>query len=89
MIPIKTEQSNIRVHTSTKLTPILASSNKNEGYVYKLLKDTRKKTKPKFQVNDFVRTADLSKTFSEGDRTNWLYKLHKITEFINDKTTGY
>ena len=31
-----------------------------------------------------VRTADLKKTFSKGDTTNWSYKLHKIGEFFND-----
>ena len=35
-------------------------------------------------MNNLVRTADLKKTFSKGDTTNWSYKLYKITEFIND-----
>ena len=51
--------------------------------------DKRKKTKPKFQVNDLVRTADLKKTFSKGDTTNWSYKLHKITEIINDTIPSF
>ena len=78
------KQCNNRVHTSTKLTPIQASNKKNEGYVYKILLDKRLKIKTKFQVNDFVRVADLNKTFSKGDTMNWSYKLCKITEFIND-----
>ena len=45
--------------------------------------------KPKFQVNDLVRTADLKKTFSKGDTTNWSYKLYKITELINDTVPSY
>ena len=44
---------------------------------------------PKFQVNDLVRTADLEKTFSKGDTTNWSYKLYKITEIINDTIPSY
>ena len=44
---------------------------------------------PKFQVNDLVRTADLKRTFSKGDTTNWSYKLYKITEKINDTIPNY
>ena len=72
-----------------KLTPIQASLKKNEGFVYKNLLDKRKKTKPKFQVNDLVRTADLKKTCSKSDTTNWSYKLYKITEIINDTIPSY
>ena len=64
ILPVITKQYNNRVHSSTKLTPIHASSKKNEGYVYKNLIDERKKIKTKFQINDLVRTADLKKTFS-------------------------
>ena len=38
---------------------------------------------------DLVRTADLKKTFSEGDTVNWSYKLYKITEFINVPIPSY
>ena len=71
------------------MTPIQASLKKNEGYVYKNLLDKRKKVKPKFQIYDLVRTADLKKTFSKGDTTNWSYKLYKITEIINDTIPNY
>ena len=71
------------------MTPIQASLKKNEGYVYKNLLDKRKKVKPKFQINDLVRTADLKRTFSKGDTTNWSYKLYKITEIINDTVPSY
>ena len=84
-----TKQYNNKVHSSTKLTPIQASLKKNEGYVYKNLLDKRKKVKPKFQINDLVRTADLKKTFSKGDTTNWSYKLYKITEIFNDTIPSY
>ena len=78
-----------RVHSSTKLTPIQASVKKTEGYVYKNLLDKRKKIKPKFQINDRVRVADLKKTFSKGDRTDWSCKLYKIKEIINDTIPSY
>ena len=71
------------------MTPIQASLKKNDGYVYKNLLDKRNKIKPKFQINDLVRTADLKKTFSKGDTTNWSYKLYKITENNNDTIPSY
>ena len=89
VLPTITKQYNNRIHSSTKLTPIQASLKKNEGYVYKNLLDKRKKVKPKFQINDLVRTADLKKTFSKGDTTNWSYKLYKITEIINETIPSY
>ena len=89
VLPTITEQYNNKIHSSTKLTPIQASLKKNEGYVYKNLLDKRKKVKPKFQINDLVRTADLKRTFSKGDTTNWSYKLYKITEIINDTIPTY
>ena len=84
-----TKQYNNKTHSSTKLTPTQASLKKNEGYVYKNLLDKRKKVKPKYEIGDLVRTADLKKTFSKGDTTNWSYKLYKITEIINDTIPSY
>ena len=89
ILPTITKQYNNRVHSSTKLTPIQASMKKNEGFVYKNLLDKRKKIKPKYKIGNLVRTADLKKTFSKGDTTNWSYKLYKITEIINDTIPSY
>ena len=89
VLPVITKQYNNRVHSSTKLSPKDASLKKNEGFVYKNLLDKRKKVIPKFQINDLVRVADLKKTFSKGDTTNWSYKLYKITEIINDTIPAY
>ena len=83
-MPTITKQYNYRVPISTELTPIQATSKKNEGFVYRNSLEKRKKNKPKFQLNDLVRTADLKKTFSKGDTTNWSYELYKITEKIDD-----
>ena len=71
------------------MTPIQASLKKNEGYVYKNLLDKREKIKPKHEIGDLVRTADLNKTFSKGDTTNWSYNMYKITEIINDTFASY
>ena len=84
-----TKQYNNRIVSSTKLTPIQASLKKNEGYVYKNLLDKRNKIKPQYERADLVRTADLKKTFSKGDTTDWFYKLYKITEIIIDIIPSY
>ena len=89
VLPTITKQYSNRIHSSTKLTPIQASLKKNEGFVYKNLLDKRKKITPKFQINDLVCTADLKKTFSKGDTTNWFYKLYKPSEIINDIIAAY
>ena len=89
VLPTITKQYNNRIHSSTKLTAIQASLKKNESYVYKNILDKRKKIKPKFEIGDLVRTADLKKTFSKGDMTNWSYKLYQITEIINDTIPSY
>ena len=87
--PKITKQYNNKVLSSTKLTPIQASLQKNEGYVYKNLLDKQKKIKPKYEKGDLVRTADLKKTFSKSDTTNWSYKIYKITEIVNDTIPSY
>ena len=84
-----TKQYNRRIHSSTKLTPIQASLKKNEGYVYKNLLDKRKKIKPRYEIGDLVRTADLKRTFSKVDTTNWSFKLYKITGIIDDTIPSY
>ena len=89
ILPAITKQYNNTVHSSTKLTPKDASLKKNEGYVYKNLLDKRKKIKPKYEIGDLVGTADLKKTFSKGDTTNWSYKLYKITEILNETIPSY
>ena len=87
VLPKLPKQYRSRIHSTTNLTPIQASLRKNEGYVYNNSSDKRNKIKPKFQINDLVRTADLKKIFSKGDTTIWPYKLYKITEIINDTIT--
>ena len=80
MLSTITKHSKNRVHTSTETTPIQTSLEKNEGLVDKNLLAKRNKVKPKFQVNDPVRTADLKKTFSKGDKIGLIYciKLVKL-----------
>ena len=89
VLPTITKRNNNKIHSSTKLTPIPASLKRNEGYVYKNLLDKREKVKPKLQINDVVRSADLKRFCSKGDTTNWSYILYKITEIINDTIPSY
>ena len=70
-------------------TPTQASLKKNERYAYNNLLDKRKKMNPKFQVNDLVRTADIKKTFSKSDTTNWSNKVYKNLEKFNDTIPRY
>ena len=80
---ITTKQYKKRVHTSTKLTPIQVSLKKIEVFVYQNLLDKQKRVEPKFQVKDFLRAADLKRTFSKGDTTDWSYKLNVITQIVH------
>ena len=53
------------------MTPIQASKKSNENEVYSTLTDKREVWKPKFNLGKLVRTADLKKVFSKGDKTNY------------------
>ena len=61
ILPTITKQCKNRIHSSTKLTLIQASSQKSEGCFYRDLPVKRKKETPKLQVNDLVRTVDIKK----------------------------
>ena len=61
ILPTITKQYNVREHSSNKLTPIQASLQKTEEFVYNNLLDKRKKINPKFQVNVLLRVADFKK----------------------------
>ena len=89
LLPAISKQYINRIHSSTKLTPTEVCLKNNEGYVYKILLDKRKKTKPKFHVNNLVKTEDLKKTFSKSDTTNRSYKLYKFTNIGNDTLPSY
>ena len=88
-LPIIVKQYNKRIHSSTKLTPIQAGLEKNEGFAYNILSDKRKRIEPKIQVEVLLRTVDLNKTFSKSDTTNWSHNSYKITEIINDALPSY
>ena len=80
---------NNTIHHSTKMTPIQASKKSNEVEVYSNLKDNREVRKPRYKLDQLVRTADIKRVFSKGDSTNWSYKVYTITEVIHDTITRY
>ena len=83
------KQFNNNVHHSTKMTPVQASKKTNEKLVYSNLQDKRRKLNPKYKLGQLVRTADTKRVFSQGDSTNYSYKLYKITEIIHDTIRSY
>ena len=71
------------------MTPIQASKKSNEELVLTNLQDRRVKQKPKFDLGQLFRTADIKKVFSKGDSTNYSYKFYTITEVIHDTIPTY
>ena len=69
---------NFTIHQSIKKKPIDASKKVNEKIVFSKFQDKRQKPKPKNNVGDLVRTADIKKV-SKGDSINYSYKLYPIT----------
>ena len=88
-LPSVIKKYNNTIHHSTKMTPIQASKKLNQKLVYNNLKDDREVLKPKFNLGQLVRMADIKKVFSKGDSTNYSYKLYTITEVIHDTIPSY
>ena len=89
VLPTLTKHDNNRIHFSTKVTPKQESSRKNERFAFEILVGERTKIQLKYKIDVLVRTADLRKTFSKTDTTNWSYNIYKITEFVNDTLPSY
>ena len=88
-LPSVIKQHNNTIHHSIKMTPAQASIKSNEKVVYSNLQDRRVQQRPKYNLGQLVRTADIRKVFSKGDSTNYSYKLYTITEGIHDTITSY
>ena len=88
-LPSIIKQYNNTVHHSIKMKPIDASKKSNQKLVYNNLKDDREVLKPKFNLGQLVRTADIKRVFSKGDSTNYSYRLYTITEVIHDTIPSY
>ena len=57
--------------------------------MYNNLRDNREIQKPKFQLGQLVRTADIKHVISKRDSTNWSYKLYTVNELLHDKIPSY
>ena len=88
-LPTVIKQYNNTIHHSMKMTPVEASKKTDEKIVHSNLKDNREIQKPKFKLGQIVCTADIKRVFSNGDSTNWSYKLYTITEVIHDTIPSY
>ena len=88
-LPSVIKQYSNTIHSSIKMTPIQASKKSNEKEVYSNLQDRRVKQQPKFKLGDLVRTSDVKRVFSNGDSTNYSYKLYTITEIIHETIASY
>ena len=71
------------------MTPLQASIKSNERKVYSNLQDKGKKLNPTLKLGQLVRTADIERVFSNGDSTNYSYKLYTITKVIQDTIPSY
>ena len=71
------------------MTPNQASKESNERKVYFNLQDRRVRQKPKFNLGQLVRTADIKRVFSKGDSTNYSYNLYTITEILHHTIPSY
>ena len=88
-LPSGIKQYNNTIHHSTKMIPIPASKKSNEKLVFSNLKDNREVRKPKLNLGQLFRTADIKRVLSKGDGSNWSYKLYTITEVIHDTIPSY
>ena len=88
-LPSVNKQYNNTIHGSVKMTPDQASKKSNEDEVLSDIKDKREFRKPKFNLGQLVRTADIKNVFSKGDSINWKNKLHRVNEIIHDTIPSY
>ena len=63
-LPSVIKQYNNTNHSSIKMTPTQASKKVNEKIVYNNLKDNREVQKPKFNLGQLIRAADIKKNSS-------------------------
>ena len=88
-LPSVFNKNNNTIHNSTKMTPNQAFKKSNEKAVFDNLQDRRVKQIPQLNLGQLVRTADIKRVFSNGDSSNYSYKLYTITEVIHDTIPSY
>ena len=74
---------NETIHSSTKMTPVEASKEKNENKVWLNLYSIPKPGKdPKFSVGDKVRITKKKETFEKGYTPRWTEEVFSIDEVL-------
>ena len=69
--------------SATKLTQLRASSRMKRGYVHNNFSHKGKRIRPKCKLGFFL-DCKREKKFSDGDTTNWSYKIKTTKESIFD-----
>ena len=81
---------NETVHSSTKITPIEASKEKNENKVWLNLYSISKAGKdPKYSVGDKVRISKKKTTFEKGYTPRWTEEIFTIDEVLCTEPPTY
>ena len=81
---------NETLHSSTKITPIEASKEKNENKVWLNLYSTPKVGKePKYSVGDKVRISRKETTFEKGYTPRWMEEVFTIDEVLRTDPPTY
>ena len=81
---------NKTVHSSTKMTPIEASKEKNENKVWLNLYSIPKAGKdPKYSVGDKVRITKKKTTFEKGYTPRWTEEVFTIDEVLRTDPPTY
>ena len=71
------------------MTPIQASKKSNEKVLYNNFKDNRETQKPKFNLAQIVRTADIKRVFSKEESESFNYNPYTITQIIHNTIPSY
>ena len=80
---------NNTIHQIINLTPLEASKEIGEKPAFDNLQEGRQKRNPHFGLGQIVRTAEVTKTFTNADTKKWSCKSYAITEVLHDTFPSY
>ena len=82
MLPELIKKYNEKKHATTTLSPIEASKEENEPYVFEVVykKNSINIASPKFKVGDSVRISRVKGMFEKGYLPNWSEETYKIVK---------